>query len=438
MGLAVLMDTLEARRYQRNDKTAGASSIEWVEPGRIGRPTEEGLGEVETKHLHIRLVIVHAICGLVFGAAVLHPMAVAICELFKLCGQPEGPRNALGILLTPFNPGMLHGAVAFAVFGFLIGLVEGYFTGVVRSQRDELARHFVINRRFRRELEDQNAALRDLEKMKRRMTQFLVHDLKNHVGCVLGYTRLLLKRAGPNDWPQRDQDALMVVNRQATRMEGAVRDVLELARLEHHPLLEVCKIPAVAVLREAKMASALGPGEGTVLVNDNVVPDLDVYCNPALVVRVMANLVINAVRHNGKDVVVTVGAYGGPNSVVFTCSDTGRGIPDEIRDRLFDEFTSTTREKGSTPSYGLGLAFCKAAVEAHMGRIWFESEKRTGTTFLFAIPNQGVENLPEDAVQMRTRDLTTPTHEKETTSWISKMDISYRRSLWKTSWTTRD
>jgi len=326
--------------------------------------------------------------GLALGALLLHPLAMAICGWFQLCGQTNPPHDLLGMTIGAFSPGAIHGAFAFAAFGLSIGMIEGYFTALVRSQRDALAQQLEINQEYRRELEAQNTALRELEQMKRRMTQFLVHDLKNHVGCVLGYTNLLLKRARNYSWPQRDQDALMTVSRQAARMGGAVRDILELAKLEHQPQIELRRSPAADVLREAVTSSAVGPGEGAVLVDDTVPSDLMVDCDPTLIVRVMANLVVNAVKHNGDDVAVMLGAYDGPRSVVLTCTDTGCGIPDEIRDRLFDEFTSASRKENSTPSYGLGLAFCKAAVEAHGGRIWFESQNGVGTSFLCALPKR--------------------------------------------------
>jgi K+-sensing histidine kinase KdpD len=98
---------------------------------------------------------------------------------------------------------------------------------------------------------------------------------------------------------------------------------------------------------------------------------------------------------------VTISAQSDLQSTVFTCTDKGHGIPNEIRDRLFDEFTSSSREDGMTPSYGLGLAFCKAAVQAHGGRIWFESQTGTGTTFLFTIPKRNVEVQPVEATQMQ-------------------------------------
>lgn len=335
-----------------------------------------------------RAAIIHGIWGLTLGALVLHPLAMAICGWFRLCGQTNPPESLPGLISVAFGPGAVHGAFAFAVFGLAIGMIEGYSTAVIRSQRDALARQLQINRAYRDELESQNTALRELEQTKRRTTRFLVHDLKNHIGCVLGYTNLLLKRARTNGWQQRDQDALMTVRRQAARMEGAVRDVLELAKLEQQPQLELRRLPAVNVLREATTASAIGPEDGRVAVDAEVPSELTVDCDPALIVRVMTNLVGNAVKHNGDDVIVTLGARHGPKSVIFTCTDTGRGIPEGIRDRLFDEFTSSHRKEHTTPSYGLGLAFCRAAVEAHGGRIWFETQNGVGTSFLFSLPKR--------------------------------------------------
>lgn len=385
------MDAIRARIDQSNAETTRTSAVERVETECIRRSTEEGLSEDKQKHLQIRSVVAHAMWGLILGAAILHPMAVAICELFRLCGQTAGPRKALEIAMTPFNPGMLHGAVAFAAFGFMIGLIEGYFTGIIRSQRDELARQLDINRANRGELEAQNSALRKLEQMNRRMTRFLVHDLKNHVGCVLGYSKFLLKRACENDWRQRDQDALTTVIRQAERMNGAVCDILEQARLEHRPWIHSQPAKAIDILREGRASAALAPGEGSVGVDLDVPDDLVVTCEPRLIVRVIANLVLNAVRHNSTGVGVTVGVERRDREAVFFCADNGKGIPHSIRHRVFEEFSSEARPSESNPSYGLGLSFCRAAVEAQGGRIWFDTSKGRGTTFFFSVP------IPDDS-----------------------------------------
>jgi K+-sensing histidine kinase KdpD len=295
----------------------------------------------------------------------------------------------LDIAAAPFGPGMLHGAVAFALFGFAIGLLEGYFTGIIRSQRDELAQQLEINRAYRDELEAKNSALCELEQENRRMTRFLIHDLKNHVGCVLGYTKLLLKRARENEWQQRDQNVLTTVIRQAERMNGAVCDVLEQARLEHRPWIHLQPAQATDILCDARESVALNPGEGRVRIGLDAPEDLLVTCKPRWIVRVFANLVLNAVRHNPRGVQVTIGAKRWDKEAVFFCTDDGKGIPRSIRHRVFEEFTCETKTNEPVPSFGLGLSFCKAAVEAQGGRIWFETARGAGTTFFFSLPVAG-------------------------------------------------
>ena len=382
------MDATSARLATRRDDIASAKPEPETGPAtEMGEPLRE-VAEEMRRRFRRRAAAVHALWGLAFGYVVLHPMAMAAFRWFELRGSSAGWRPVVDRIGESFSLDMLPMGFVFALFSLVIGSMDGYYRSVVRFQRDDLAAELEINEAYRQELEIQNAALHDLGQMKRRMTRFLVHDLKNHIGCVMGYSNLLLKRARAGGWRPRDLDALVAVSRQATRMEGAVRDILELAKLEHQPELDLHSSPAVVILREAVVASAVGPGEGTVVLDDDVPADLLVDCDPALIVRVLANLVVNAVRHNEDDVVVTLGAHEDPWSIVFTCADTGQGIPEEIRGQLFDEFTSSTGEDEETPSYGLGLAFCRAAVEAHGGKIWFESQLGEGTTFLFAFPRQ--------------------------------------------------
>ena len=76
------------------------------------------------------------------------------------------------------------------------------------------------------------------------------------------------------------------------------------------------------------------------------------------------------------------------NAVRFAVADTGEGIPEEAFDLIFDKFgQAETRKSGRKMSTGLGLTFCKLAVEAHGGRIWVESELGKGSTFHFTIPS---------------------------------------------------
>ena len=110
--------------------------------------------------------------------------------------------------------------------------------------------------------------------------------------------------------------------------------------------------------------------------------------NARLLTRTLSNLVSNAFKHNGHRTHVFLDAEvweeEGNTAIRFSCCDDGAGIPPEISPTIFDEF-STTGTQGNGSS-GLGLAFCKAAVEAHGGHIWCENTETKGTNFYFTIP----------------------------------------------------
>ena len=92
--------------------------------------------------------------------------------------------------------------------------------------------------------------------------------------------------------------------------------------------------------------------------------------DPELVRRVLENLIDNAIRHAPEGTQVTIGATRTPGHVELRIADAGSGVPADQRERLFDRFVqgSTTAREGR----GLGLAFCKIAVEAHGGAMWIE------------------------------------------------------------------
>jgi len=326
----------------------------------------------------------------VFGYLVLHPITMAVFAWFDSGRGTDDLAVISGRIFESFSPAMFPMAFVFVVFSTVIGAMDGYYRSLIRFQRDDLARELTVNELFQLELKAQNDSLRELELTKRRMTQFLVHDLKNHLGCVLGYSKMLLARSEETVWKERDRDALAKIYRQATRMAGEVRDVLDLARLEHQPRFHTERVSALQLLHRAVDGSGLGPGEGDVRIHDDVSADVEIDCNPGMIERVLTNLVCNAVKHNGNNVVVILGADQRDDDLVFSCNDTGHGVADDIRNRLFDEFASSSTDGGAIPAYGLGLSYCKAAVKAHGGRIWLETTPNGGTAFFFNIPNHQV------------------------------------------------
>ena len=104
-----------------------------------------------------------------------------------------------------------------------------------------------------------------------------------------------------------------------------------------------------------------------------------------LISRVLTNLLDNAVKFTPRGGSTAASVEQRGNEILFTVSDTGPGIPPGYRQRVFERFARLENTEG-VKGVGLGLAFCKLAVEAHGGRIWAESEMNHGSTFCFTLP----------------------------------------------------
>jgi signal transduction histidine kinase len=131
-------------------------------------------------------------------------------------------------------------------------------------------------------------------------------------------------------------------------------------------------------------------------ITKHIQPDLaDIEADTDLITRVLINLVGNAIKFTPSDgeIVIDVGRYQddqhGPGDawVLFAVSDNGPGVPAEDQERIFSKFGQVESHKSQRAiSTGLGLTFCKLAVEAHGGRIWVESAPGEGSSFRFVLP----------------------------------------------------
>jgi len=117
-----------------------------------------------------------------------------------------------------------------------------------------------------------------------------------------------------------------------------------------------------------------------------------VWVDKDMLLRVLINLIENATKFSSAEDEITLSARAQDDWVTVSIHDNGPGIPAGDQDRIFDKFT---RLRGSKRPGGLGvgLAFCRLAVEGHGGRIWVESEKESGTTFFFTLPVATQEQL---------------------------------------------
>ncbi len=237
-----------------------------------------------------------------------------------------------------------------------------------------------------------------LEQMQDQLTHTMVHDLRNPLTNI----NLALEIMGKNParLPEGDLDMLEVARQNTQRMLGLVNSILSVSRLEnkkmplHFQAFNIFNLAKEVIERQVSQAA-----QKNLRMANQISPTLPlVWGDTALTTQVIENLVGNAVKFTPTDGEVRLDAQftGDPPMMQLAVSDTGPGISDELRTHLFQKFV-TGRVKGS--GSGLGLAFCRLAVEAQGGSIWADSQEGEGTTFRFTLPIAlGDEESPDDTV----------------------------------------
>ncbi len=350
----------------------------------------------------------HGAAGFLFGLVVLHSFAMVIFRRFDP-QRAHGMHDVEhGLLVAPilhsFRVDMAPMGLVFGLFSAAIALMYGHYSARLSLQRDQLARQAQL-------LSEKNERMAKLEQANRRHTQFMVHDFKGHLATILGSAEHLLEKKKEPTCPAAEVEALTRIRRQALRMAGAVMDLLEFARLQESPTLRR-KETAVSKLLETAAADLSLPAHvGQVEVGPGQQECPDVSVDPRIIERVLVNLALNALKHNqpGTRVVVDACAQLETGEVRFTCADDGRGLSSAALASLFKEF-GTRDEMDHEDSTHLGLAFCKAAVEAHGGRIWCESSEGRGACFTFTVPlEQRSEQCRQTRSDTSSSSMTTPT-----------------------------
>jgi signal transduction histidine kinase len=211
-----------------------------------------------------------------------------------------------------------------------------------------------------------------------------VHDLKNPLTAVVANLDLLERKLD-------DADARHLVARcraGASRMHRMILDLLDVAGLEEGKLLlRLEDTDAVAVARRAiEDAEAAAHQRDIVLALDAAGP-CPVRADASVLGRVFDNLIANAVEHSSRGGRVTVRLAGCDEGIGIDVADEGPGIPEEHRERIFEKFARLElRKAGFGGNRGLGLTFCRLAVEAHGGTIWVDAAPGGGALFRAILP----------------------------------------------------
>ncbi|MEO7368100.1 MAG: ATP-binding protein [Gemmatimonadaceae bacterium] len=259
-------------------------------------------------------------------------------------------------------------------------------------------------------LENSYRKLRELEKVRDDLMKMIVHDLKSPLTSVLATLELL----GDGDFGVLSEEQRRAVGDAEGKSEdllALIEDILEVARIEEAAVTIVpTPIAPAALLSELVYEWGHRFQQENTRSSMKVDDDTPVFhADKGLVKRVFSNLIQNAVTHSSKPIDLVLSARQSGDSVLFTVSDDGPGIPPEYHEVIFRKFgqvagTVTPKVRSS----GLGLTFCKLVVDLHGGMIWVKSKEGEGSQFFVQLPieQKGPNSGEMPASKIRVRGTT--------------------------------
>jgi PAS domain S-box-containing protein len=236
--------------------------------------------------------------------------------------------------------------------------------------------------------EDARIELEKTEHMRDSLTNMIVHDLKSPLTAISGYLELI-SRAPDNNLNKEYTEFMSEACRITHQLGDMINSLLDISRLEAHEMplnKHILDIKEVC----SKAMEIIGPDGRYKKLKITLPPDTTLaFGDKDVIQRIIMNLVNNAIKFTPVNGAITVTTETEDNFVKVRVTDTGTGIPKEFHEKIFSKFAQIEAKKFST---GIGLTFCKLAVEAHGGTIGVNSETGKGSTLWFTIPATPQDN----------------------------------------------
>jgi CheY-like chemotaxis protein/anti-sigma regulatory factor (Ser/Thr protein kinase) len=237
---------------------------------------------------------------------------------------------------------------------------------------------------------------RELEVVSQHKSEFLAsmsHELRTPLNAVIGFSEVLLDQMfGPLN--ERQEDYLHDIWTSGRHLLELLNEILDLSKVEAGEMVlepRIISVPAVlsyalSLVRERAAVHAID-------LRLEVADDVElVEADELRLKQVVLNLVSNAVKFTADGGTVTVRAWREGADLCVSVTDSGIGVPEEDRERIFESFQQGGRGAPREEGTGLGLTLCRRIVELLGGRMWLESQVGVGSTFGFSAPLPALEH----------------------------------------------
>ncbi|MBU6359559.1 MAG: ATP-binding protein [Chloroflexota bacterium] len=256
---------------------------------------------------------------------------------------------------------------------------------ILRSFADQAA-IAVHNAQIYARLEHERRRLTVADEMKSTFISAVSHELKTPVALIKGYANTM---ANPGaKWDESTmRESLKVIEEEADRLTDLIDNLLDASRAQSGAFklspveLDIDDL-VVRIVKKFQLQT-----KGHTLIAD-ISKDLPlVYADEARITQVLSNLISNAIKYSPNGGEIRVIGKTSDTEVIIAVADQGKGIAENDQPFVFDRFyraqDSATQKQSGT---GLGLYLAKVFIEAHRGRIWLESDGKSGSTFYFSLP----------------------------------------------------
>lgn len=258
----------------------------------------------------------------------------------------------------------------------------------LREVQARVAAHLELHRQ-KRLLKESYDQLRRLEELRDNLVHMVVHDMRTPLTSMKGFLQLLDITEGES--MSKDGKEYVAILTDATEnLIELASSLLDVSKMEAGEMtLDLGECNLIEIIREA-MCKVESLRENRQLSVEAPEESIKIIGDAKLLARVIQNLLGNALKFTPDGGSISVGCEFSDPCVRVYVRDNGPGIPHESLEMIFDKFGQVASQQSQRQySTGLGLTFCKLAVEAHGGSIGVDSEVGEGSTFWFSIPVRG-------------------------------------------------
>ena len=255
----------------------------------------------------------------------------------------------------------------------------------LNNQKNELLLQREYLQRINNELNKSNAT-------KDKLFSIISHDLRSPFNVLIGFSELLLKKVDVWNKDKQKEFISNILNT-SRNLYTVLDNLLIWSRTQQNSIqfnpewffIDETAAQSLSLLEENARQKSL-------IINNHIGRDIRVFADKNMIEAVVRNLISNAIKFSTENGIVEIDCNQNGQDWIFSVKDNGIGIPDVSKDKIFDSNVYSTKGTKSEKGTGLGLIICKEFVNAHKGKIWFESAEGKGTIFYFSISNN-IEKL---------------------------------------------